>query len=468
MSERRRFGMRARLAALLLAILLPSALVLVLAQRHWELRTAALATAEATAERFSDQRLARCEESPETFGAARGRRRLRHRPGRSRGMHVYDAELRPANEASPLLDQAMAEELRSDGVAWRRVAPATGPAELQVALVVAESGPCSVVLVSRPIPSLQAPLWPALVFALLAIGAASVAAGPLVRRIRRLTRAVTEARERGAAFEPDPARDEIGELARAFAADRARLAAHAEELERRERMLTEFVSNTTHDVGIPLTVLQGHLVALRQRLDDGADRAVLGHALEEAHYIGALIRNLGAAAKLDDPARSLVAEPVDLGALVERVASRHGPLARAKGVAFDHATPDEPLRVRGDLTLLEQAVGNLAHNAVRYNEPGGHVALVLEAEGDTFRIQVVDDGPGVGPEDLPRLGERRFRSEEARSRQPTGTGLGLSIARDVAARHGMTLSFAAAEPHGLVAILEGALLSAADEARAEQ
>jgi signal transduction histidine kinase len=75
-------------------------------------------------------------------------------------------------------------------------------------------------------------------------------------------------------------------------------------------------------------------------------------------------------------------------------------------------------------------------------------------------IRVADDGPGVPPTVMPRLGERRFRSDEARSRRPTGTGLGLSIARDVAERHGLTLSFehGDAETHrGLVAVLEGPL-----------
>ena len=456
--RKRRFGIRARLAALLLGILLPTAFVLVLVQRHWELRTAAVAIGEATAERFTEQRQIACAANPERFGSrGGGRRRGRGRRGpRGRALHIYDQALRPAREGSPLIDEPMKDELQAEGLAWRRVRSEGRPAELQVAVLVAENGPCSVVLVARPTPPLHAPLWPALVFALLAIGAASVAAGPLVRRIRRLTRAVGEAREGRGAFAPDPGSDEIGELSRAFAADRARLESHAEELERRERMLSEFVANTTHDVGIPLTVLQGHLVALRRRLE-GDDRKVLGHALEEAHYIGALIRNLAAAAKLDDPTRSLVREPVDLVALVERVASRHAPLAKAKGVSFDHATPDATVMIPGDLTLLEQAVGNLAHNAVRYNEPGGHVALVLERTAGGFAIQVIDDGPGVRPEDLGRLGERRFRSETARSRQPTGTGLGLAIAADVATRHQLALRFERAEPHGLVAILEGRL-----------
>ncbi len=454
----RGLGIRSRLALTLLVVLVPLAVAVVFGQRHWEVRTAALATVEATEQRLDDRLLDRCRARPAWIG-----RRGRGRRGRGRGprgprarIFAYDASFAPAASDAPALDDAMRAALESEGYAWREVEGPRGRDLLQVALRTTDDGPCSVILVERPAAPFEAPLWPPLLFSLLAIGAALVAAGPLVRRVRRLTGAV-EAAQRGEAFEPDDQGDEIGALSRAFAADREELARRNEALERRERALTRFVSNTTHDIGIPLTVLQGHLVALRQRLAQGEDRKVLGHALEEAHYIGALIRNLAAAAKLDDPDRVLVREPVDLGALVERVASRHAPLAKAKGLALDFATPEGSVALTGDLTLLEQAIGNLVHNAVRYNEPGGHVAVVLEAGEGRFELRVIDDGPGVPAADLERLGERRFRSEEARTRRPTGTGLGLSIARDVADRHGLRLTFENAEPKGFIATLAGPL-----------
>jgi signal transduction histidine kinase len=122
--------------------------------------------------------------------------------------------------------------------------------------------------------------------------------------------------------------------------------------------------------------------------------------------------------------------------------------------------PEEPVTIEGDVTLLEQAIGNLVSNAVRHNREGGHVAVVLEQDGpDRFRLSVEDDGPGVPADALAHLGERRFRTDEARQRHPEGRGLGLAIARDVAERHGFALSFAPGEQGGLRAELRGPLSS---------
>jgi signal transduction histidine kinase len=232
-------------------------------------------------------------------------------------------------------------------------------------------------------------------------------------------------------------------------------------VEEREAALRSFVANTTHDVMIPLTVLQGHIAHLRRGAEGGAvDERRLGAAAEEAHYIGSLLQNLSAAAKLEAAPGLVERHPVDLSALVERVVERHRPIAAASGVTLGHAVPEETVWCEGDLTLLEQAVGNVVHNAIRHNRPGGQVAVVLdEVGGDRFRLRVADDGPGVPSELHARLGERRFRTDEARQRHPEGLGLGLSIARDVAGRHAFALTFAANEPAGLVVELAGTRLA---------
>jgi len=115
--------------------------------------------------------------------------------------------------------------------------------------------------------------------------------------------------------------------------------------------------------------------------------------------------------------------------------------------------------VRGDITLLERAVSNVVHNAVRYNLPGGHVALVLDrrAREGRFSLRVVDDGPGIAEDELARITERSFRGNEARTRHPHGMGLGLHIARDVVERHGFSLVFRRPEEGGLEVELGGPL-----------
>jgi signal transduction histidine kinase len=181
----------------------------------------------------------------------------------------------------------------------------------------------------------------------------------------------------------------------------------------------------------------------------------LSAALEEAHYLGALIRNLAAAARLEAGEPMLSRHEVDLCGIVDRVFSRHAPIARERGVELAHAVPETPLLVHADSTLIEQALGNLVHNAVRYNQRGGHVAIVLEEDSERFVVRVKDDGPGIPAEELAHVSERRFRGGEARARRSTGLGLGLHIVRDVAERHGWSLRFESPPEGGLEVTLSG-------------
>src|SRR6185369_4838490 len=130
--------------------------------------------------------------------------------------------------------------------------------------------------------------------------------------------------------------------------------------------------------------------------------------------------------------------------------------ARNRGISLESSRPDGAVIVRCDPTAAEQAITNLVENAVGYGDPGGHVALVLETEGqDRFRLVVVDDGPGVLPVELPRLGERTFRSDEARQRDPAGSGLGLAITSEICNRCSFRLAFQREEPRGLRVTIDG-------------
>ncbi len=325
-------------------------------------------------------------------------------------------------------------------------------------------GPAAIILARRsaaPRPLFSA--WPMAAFAAqcaLLVLAVVLAAGPIVRRVRKLE---TQMRESAAARYAQPVdvdgADEVSELAQTFNAAALEVRGSLESLEARERALRTFVENTTHDVMIPLTVLQGHLTTLRRAGESGApiEREVVLDSLQEAHYMASLIHNLAAASRLESGASELVTHALDLNALVERAVGRHRPIAKARGIALEHAVPPAPLSTRGDVTLVEQAVSNLIHNAVRYVQPGGHVAVVLEERGQRFSLRVLDDGPGV-PEALrSKVFERSFRADDARSRQPDGLGLGLSIARDVAERHGFRLELRSPPEGGAELELSGPL-----------
>jgi signal transduction histidine kinase len=445
---------------------------------HTELQRRAVedAVREALLARMEAGGRERCEEDPAAFSGRGFRGRGRGEPAPTASpddrpprfprrrrfglppIGAYDAAFRPADPAGPALPEPVQRALRSgEEVASHRTAGGV----LVAVRMPWDEGPCAVVATFRPTPR-AADTAPGLLTSALALCAGFLAAvwlasGPVVRRIRALADDVR--RSAAARYETPVAvagNDEVTALARAFNEAGREVRAHLSEVEEREATLRTFVADTTHDVMLPLTVLQGHLAQLRKEVAGGGDAARrLGAAAEEAHYIGSLLQNLSAAAKLETSG-AVERHPVDLSALVERVATRHRPVAAGAGVALEHAVPETPLWSEGDVTLLEQAVGNVVHNAIRHNREGGHVAVVLDEEGaGGFVVRVADDGPGVSPDQLGRLGERRFRTAEARQRHPEGLGLGLGIARDVAERHGFVLTFAANTPSGLVVELRG-------------
>ncbi len=456
--------LRARAALTLFVGLVPLVVLLVWGFGVSRERALTEAMVDALAEALDAEDGDVCAADPEAFVARVGGERdtgrgLRRGPtarGTGVALALYDAQLRPVTSGGPRLDAAMVNALRHGATSTVRREEGRRGARLVVATRTPWGrGRCAFVVAARRDPRRGRPLlWAsALGIALVAVAIGGLTVGPIVRRIRALTAAVA-----AEAPLPEGGRDEIGELARAFAARREELRRRLAELEARDAALQRFVANTTHDVMLPLTVLHGHLAALEDaaRAGDPQTSATIRAAQEEAHYLASLVQNLGVAAKLDAGAPHVMLHDVALAPLVERVVARHARLAAQRGLELAHAVPEEGVAVRGDVTLLEQAVSNLVHNAVRYAEPGGHVAVVLEHTGPArFELRVLDDGPGVSENVLVRLGERGFRTDDARTRQPQGTGLGLHIARDVAARLGLTLRFARGEPRGLVVTLAG-------------
>jgi len=135
--------------------------------------------------------------------------------------------------------------------------------------------------------------------------------------------------------------------------------------------------------------------------------------------------------------------PVDLALLAAQTVDEIRPLAEAKRHEITLDTPDS-LVVQGDETGLRTMLRNLLENAVRYTEPGGHIAVGARAYEDPdgkawAALTVTDDGVGIPLADQQRIFERFYRVDKARSRETGGTGLGLSIVRHVAEQHGGTV-----------------------------
>jgi len=451
--------LRARLA-LTLGLAAISLLVLMgWAQSRWHSQLRVEALAEAAVHRMESGGRERCEASPERWPGPHKERRARRRPGQPRHpfpphrVFAYDTDFESRNPDSPPFPRELARQLHagSDVAAFH----SADQRRAQVAVRMPwDEGPCAVVLMRAKAPPSWlsgAVLMPAFLVALVVILVALFAAGPVVRRVRQLTESV---RKLGSGSE-DPIHvdgsDEIAELGTAFEQSRQTIQAQLTSLRERETALRNYIANTTHDVMLPLSVLQGHLVSLQQRIEAGEtlDAKAFLPSIEESQYLGSLLHNLNAAARLEAKEGLAHRDPIDLNRLVERVVDRHRPIAKRKQVGLELAVPEHTIEFPGDLTLLEQAIGNVVQNAIRYNRAEGHVAIILAGTGNAWTLKVVDDGPGIPQRDRPRAVEPSFRGSEARTRHPHGMGLGLHIASDVAKRHGLGLELTDTEGGGL-------------------
>ncbi len=475
--------LRVRLALTLIAVAIPVVIATEWLRRDQARRIEVATLAEYARDRMESGGREICEANPETFRdppmpvdptAARGEDSAqaaaddvaspvysspldpRLLSGPRLELFAYDAKFESKNPAAPDFPAEFARELAggADEVGDLRDenGVSVGTAGVRMGW---RDGESAFVFARRARATSRIPLSQGLFFDAAVAGcllvAVIVAVGPAVRRMRRLSDDVRlAAADRYREAVRVEGTDEVGELARAFNSAGGELRSHLEALERRERALRDFVENSTHDVMVPLTVLQGHLTRIRDSMERGVapDRETVRDALEESHYLASLVHNLGAAAKLDDVERALPRDPFSWNRLVERVVLRHAPIAREKKVELDFAVPEREVRALGDLTLVEQALSNVVHNAVRYNHAGGHVAVLLEERDGRFSVRVFDDGPGVAESELARLAERSYRGDEARARHPDGKGLGLAIAKDVADRHGFALELRKPEGGG--------------------
>ncbi len=482
--------LRARLALSVLAAALPLGAGTVLARYDLERRRVAQVLREFAVTRMAAGGRERCEAEPRTFpqrparddrrapppppppppelGDEDERRFRRPPPPPPEEPHTlfwaYDGSLVSANPAAPPVPADLAAAGRAgDEVALHHLDLPEGRTAEALVRMPWRGTPCDFLLVRRQGPDRTAEAlglwWAGAVVAGGVLVAVLLAIGPVVRRIRRLESDVRRSASAGYASEVGvTGTDEVSDLARAFNEAAGEVRSHVAAVEQREETLRKFVADTTHDLMTPLTVLQGHLDALRTApgAPDADGQSTLADATREVDYTTSLVSNLATAAKLDAGPRQIASHRVELNALVDRVAGRFRPVARAAGVELNHAVPEETVAVQGDVTLLEQAVGNLVQNAIRYNRPGGHVAVVLRSvDAAAFEVRITDDGAGLSDEDAASLPRRGARGSAARTRHEGGHGLGLDIVQEVCARHGFQLAFERPPQGGLSVTVRG-------------
>jgi len=231
--------------------------------------------------------------------------------------------------------------------------------------------------------------------------------------------------------------DEVGQLAVAF----NRMSSELEHLERSRR---DLVANVSHELKTPIAAIRAHL----ENLLDGVERPdpkTLQVMLTQTERLGRLVEQLLDLSRLESGEVPLHREPVELGPLVARVLSEIGVSRQVGDVHLESTVADDLPPLDVDAERIHQVLFNLVDNAVRFTPPGGAVTVGARRRDGGIELRVADTGVGIAPEHLPRLFERFYRVDPARSRDDGGTGIGLAIARSVVEAHGGHIT-ASSEP----------------------
>ena len=220
-------------------------------------------------------------------------------------------------------------------------------------------------------------------------------------------------------------------------------------LERLEKVRQEFLSNVSHELRTPLT----SILAFVETLEDGA----LEDKENSIRFLGVIRRNAERMHHLIDDilelssieAGKVTVRPslLKLAPLVEEVWSSLNDKASKRDISFTNEVPADS-RVNADPSRLEQILINLLGNAVKFNREGGSVSVSYAKTDGFHQIRIADTGEGIAPEHLPRIFERFYRTDTARSRELGGTGLGLAIVKHLARLHHGEVRVESAIGHG--------------------
>ena len=334
--------------------------------------------------------------------------------------------------ADPPLDQVIESEVDGEPVlAYVRSVPLGIRRGAQVLIAIGSSEPflATNVLV-RPL------LFSLGIGAILAVFLSAAVA----RRIGRRLDALGDASARLASGDyevraPDHGRDDVDRLGGAFNDMVARL----DDSRRRER---DFLMSVGHDLRTPLTTLRGYAEALDAGEIEAADLARVGGVMRrQTDRLSRLIEDLTLLSRLEAREFTLRPEAVDLTAHVEGLVDVHR--VRADEI---HVDLRSELSAVGTVTVdpdrIDQILGNLIDNALRYTPEGGTIIVGLAPAGDQVVLSVADTGPGIDPNDLHRVFERLYVAQRYRPVRPEGSGLGLAIVKELAEAMGGSVAVA--------------------------
>jgi signal transduction histidine kinase len=206
---------------------------------------------------------------------------------------------------------------------------------------------------------------------------------------------------------------------------------------RLEAVRRDFVANVSHELKTPLTAIRGFAETLATELGSNEQHARFAETIRQnAERMQSLIDDLLDLSRIESGGWSPSPTDVDVAATAEEAAAAYRKEADRRGTSIRIAVDPSAAKLRADPVALRQALGNLVENAVRYTPSGGTITIFARGEDHGVALGVSDTGAGIPPEHLPRIFERFYRVDTARSRSAGGTGLGLAIVKHLVEAHG--------------------------------
>ncbi|MBC8096379.1 MAG: PAS domain-containing protein [Akkermansiaceae bacterium] len=207
-------------------------------------------------------------------------------------------------------------------------------------------------------------------------------------------------------------------------------------LKQLERNREEFVANVSHELRTPLSLIKGYTETLLDGAKDNPEVTTrfLQTIQRNSERLQFLIEDLLTISELESGRLKMNLQRIQVRPLVEKVLEDFKPQARGRKVVLQNEVPE--LSIQADSDRLQQVLGNLITNAIKYGRTEGHVTVRATRVNGSVELCVQDDGPGIPTEALERVFERFYRVDKARSREQGGTGLGLSIVKHIVLCHG--------------------------------
>ena len=214
------------------------------------------------------------------------------------------------------------------------------------------------------------------------------------------------------------------------------------EHEKLDNMRKEFVANVSHELKTPITTVKSYTETLIDGAIDDKETAIefLNVINQESDRMARLVRDLLQLSHLEYKKLDFKFVKFDINILIRDILKKLDISFKEKNHIIDISISDKVVMINGDRDKIEQVLQNILSNAIKYTPEGGKIVVDAEYKKDKVIINISDNGLGIPEEDLPRIFERFYRVDKARSRDMGGTGLGLSIAKHIVEEHGGAIS----------------------------